>query len=342
MNNIRSTLATVWRIAAPYFRSEDKWAGRGLLAAVIAIELAVVFLTVLFNRWNNVFYNALQEHNQAVFTYQIGYFCVLAAFWIGAEGLSALPQPVAPDPLAALDDRPLSRRLAARRQSLSDAAARRRRRQPGPAHRRGYPAFRRADAGARHRAIECGRDPRIVHRHSLGLVQPRPATSVRQGYPDPRLSGVGRLDLRVARDAADPFDRLAAGRAQFPATAPGSRFPFQSGADAGKRRTDRAAARRARRAVTVAVAIWVGRQQLARHHAAYQEADGLYRYLFASFRHRSLRADRAGFFCGKDPARRHDADRKRLQQRPGCAVVFHRVVPDTRRMAIGGGTPRRV
>jgi putative ATP-binding cassette transporter len=45
----------------------------------------VVFLTVLFNRWNNVFYNALQERNQAVFTYQIGYFCVLAAFWIGLK-----------------------------------------------------------------------------------------------------------------------------------------------------------------------------------------------------------------------------------------------------------------
>ena len=64
MNNIRSTLATVWRIAAPYFSSEDKWAGRGLLAAVIAIELAVVFLIVLFNQWNNLFYNALQEHDR--------------------------------------------------------------------------------------------------------------------------------------------------------------------------------------------------------------------------------------------------------------------------------------
>jgi putative ATP-binding cassette transporter len=85
VNNIRSTLAAVWRIAAPYFSSEDKWAGRGLLAAVIAIELAVVFLNVLFNRWNNVFYNALQERNQAVFAYQIGYFCVLAAFWIGLK-----------------------------------------------------------------------------------------------------------------------------------------------------------------------------------------------------------------------------------------------------------------
>jgi putative ATP-binding cassette transporter len=85
VNNIRSTLATVWRIAIPYFRSEDKWAGRGLLAAVIAIELAVVFLNVLFNRWNNVFYNALQERNLPVFTYQLGYFTFLAAIYIALK-----------------------------------------------------------------------------------------------------------------------------------------------------------------------------------------------------------------------------------------------------------------
>jgi vitamin B12/bleomycin/antimicrobial peptide transport system ATP-binding/permease protein len=85
VNNIRSTLATVWRIAAPYFRSEDKWMAWGLLAAVIVIELAVVGLSVLFNRWNNVFYNALQEKNYDVFTYQIGYFCFLAAIYIALK-----------------------------------------------------------------------------------------------------------------------------------------------------------------------------------------------------------------------------------------------------------------
>jgi len=85
VNNTSSTLAAVWRIATPYFRSEDKWAGRGLLAAVIVLELGGVFLTVLFNRWNNVFYNALQERNQAVFWYQLGYFCVLATFWVGLK-----------------------------------------------------------------------------------------------------------------------------------------------------------------------------------------------------------------------------------------------------------------
>jgi putative ATP-binding cassette transporter len=85
VNNIRSTLATVWRIAAPYFRSEDKWMARGLLAAVIVLELASVGLNVLFNRWNNVFYNALQEKNYDVYAYQIGYFCVLATFFIAVK-----------------------------------------------------------------------------------------------------------------------------------------------------------------------------------------------------------------------------------------------------------------
>ncbi|PZA09938.1 ABC transporter ATP-binding protein/permease [Rhodopseudomonas palustris] len=85
MNAIRTTLATAWRIAVPYFNAEDKWMGRGLLAAVIVIELAVVGLTVLFNRWNNVFYNALQERNYDVFTSQIIYFCVLATIWIALK-----------------------------------------------------------------------------------------------------------------------------------------------------------------------------------------------------------------------------------------------------------------
>jgi putative ATP-binding cassette transporter len=85
VKNIRLTLATVWRIAAPYFRSEDKWVAWGLLAAVIVLELAAVGLNVLFNRWNNVFYNALQEKNYDVYVYQIGYFCILAVFWIAVN-----------------------------------------------------------------------------------------------------------------------------------------------------------------------------------------------------------------------------------------------------------------
>jgi putative ATP-binding cassette transporter len=83
VNNIRSTLATVWRIAAPYFRSEDKFAGRALLAAVIAIELALVGIDVLLNQWQNRFFNALQERNWDSFVREIGIFSILAFCAIG-------------------------------------------------------------------------------------------------------------------------------------------------------------------------------------------------------------------------------------------------------------------
>jgi putative ATP-binding cassette transporter len=82
VNNIRSTLATVWRIAVPYFRSEDKWAGRGLLAAVVSIELALVAIDVLINQWNARFYNALQERNWDSFVRELGIFSLLAACFI--------------------------------------------------------------------------------------------------------------------------------------------------------------------------------------------------------------------------------------------------------------------
>ena len=82
MRGIISTLAIVWRLASPYFRSEERWPGRILLAAVIAIELSIVGITVLINEWNNKFYNALQDRNWDAFVYQLGYFCVLAAAFI--------------------------------------------------------------------------------------------------------------------------------------------------------------------------------------------------------------------------------------------------------------------
>ncbi len=78
MNNTRSTLATVWRIAAPYFRSEDRLAGRTLLAALIVVELALVAIDVLVNQWYNRFYNALQEKNWDTFVWELGIFTILA------------------------------------------------------------------------------------------------------------------------------------------------------------------------------------------------------------------------------------------------------------------------
>ena len=78
MNNLRATFAIVWRIATPYFRSEDKWAGYVLLVSVIAIELALVGINVMFNFWRNRFYNDLQEKDWNGFLREIVFFTVLA------------------------------------------------------------------------------------------------------------------------------------------------------------------------------------------------------------------------------------------------------------------------
>src|SRR4051794_16841512 len=77
-----TTLATIWRLALPYFNSEDKWPGRLLLGAVVSIELAVVGVTVLINQWNARFYNALQDRNWDSFVSELLFFCVLAAAYI--------------------------------------------------------------------------------------------------------------------------------------------------------------------------------------------------------------------------------------------------------------------
>jgi len=82
VTGLASTLATIWRLAAPYFRSEDRWAGRVLLGSVIAIELALVAVDVLINQWNNRFYNALQDRNWDAFVSELLFFCGLAAAYI--------------------------------------------------------------------------------------------------------------------------------------------------------------------------------------------------------------------------------------------------------------------
>ncbi|WHZ12707.1 MAG: Efflux ABC transporter, permease/ATP-binding protein [Burkholderiaceae bacterium] len=71
-----------WRLSLPYFRSEQKWKARALLAAIIALNLAAVYLLVLLNQWNRTFYDALQNKNEPVFWTQLGRFTYLAFTFI--------------------------------------------------------------------------------------------------------------------------------------------------------------------------------------------------------------------------------------------------------------------
>ncbi|MBA2965339.1 MULTISPECIES: ABC transporter ATP-binding protein/permease [Ramlibacter] len=73
-----ATTRRIWALTTPYFGSDEKWRARGLLAAIVVLNLASVYLLVLLNDWNRTFYDALQDKNQAVFWHQLGRFTYLA------------------------------------------------------------------------------------------------------------------------------------------------------------------------------------------------------------------------------------------------------------------------
>ncbi len=83
METSKSTiLREVWRIARPYWFSEERWVARGLLAAILAMNFAQVWINVRLNSWRNDFYNALQNYDEAAFFHQIGLFALLAGAFI--------------------------------------------------------------------------------------------------------------------------------------------------------------------------------------------------------------------------------------------------------------------
>ncbi|MBI4290142.1 MAG: ABC transporter ATP-binding protein/permease [Betaproteobacteria bacterium] len=77
-------LGKVWKLANPYWFSEERWLARGLLAAIVALTLGLVYLAVLFNDWNRQFYNSLEQKNFADFKDLLLYFCLLAVIYIAA------------------------------------------------------------------------------------------------------------------------------------------------------------------------------------------------------------------------------------------------------------------
>src|SRR4029079_15485886 len=81
VKNLASTIATIWRRCLPYFRSEDRWPARILLAAVVTLELSIVAVHVILNQWYNRFYNTLQDRDWSAFISAILFFCVLVAIY---------------------------------------------------------------------------------------------------------------------------------------------------------------------------------------------------------------------------------------------------------------------
>src|SRR5215470_16166799 len=78
----RPFLRDARRLILPYWRSEDRRAALGFLAAIVVLNLGAVYVLVLLNAWNRAFYDALQQRDYAAFKHQLGHFCGLAAIFI--------------------------------------------------------------------------------------------------------------------------------------------------------------------------------------------------------------------------------------------------------------------
>ena len=286
MTAIFSSFSTIWRLAAPYFYSEDRWPGRLLLAAVIAVELSLVGITVLLTYWQNSFYNALQGRDWDVFVNQLIYWCFLATCatvlqvyklylnqWLQIRWRRWMTRQYLNSWLDEFDP-------------LPHAIARQHRRQPGPAHRRRHSDVHRALVDHRRRPDERDRDALVVHRHPLDAVERRAVRNLRlQRHGDSRLPGVGGADLRHRRNRVHPLGRLAAGAAQLRPPALRGRLPFQPDPGAGELRADRHAERRKDRIQPAVPPVRQSRRQLVPDHVAAEEADVLHHRLTP--RHRS-------------------------------------------------------
>jgi vitamin B12/bleomycin/antimicrobial peptide transport system ATP-binding/permease protein len=67
----RTFVGNLWKLTQPYWISDERWRARGLLVAIVALNLGQVYLMVLFNQWYQDFFNALQDRNFAEFSWQL-------------------------------------------------------------------------------------------------------------------------------------------------------------------------------------------------------------------------------------------------------------------------------
>ncbi|HVY14082.1 MAG TPA: ABC transporter ATP-binding protein/permease [Rhodopila sp.] len=94
MRGIGPFLKDAWQLTRPYFASsEERWSARGILAAIVAMNLMLVGLSVVLSFWRREFYNALQDKDwkafmELLFVYRhtpSGFmpgFCEVAAIFI--------------------------------------------------------------------------------------------------------------------------------------------------------------------------------------------------------------------------------------------------------------------
>ncbi|MCA1327047.1 ABC transporter ATP-binding protein/permease [Herbaspirillum sp. alder98] len=74
--------AAIWRLIRPFWVSDQKWRALGLLAAIIALNLGMVYINVRLNSWNRDLYDVLQAHDFPQFKSLLWQFSWLAFIFI--------------------------------------------------------------------------------------------------------------------------------------------------------------------------------------------------------------------------------------------------------------------
>src|SRR5215204_1095861 len=74
-------------LTVPYWRSDERWQARALLAVIVALALGLVFINVQLNMWNRDFYNALDQRDLEEFTQLLLRFAILATLYIAGAVL---------------------------------------------------------------------------------------------------------------------------------------------------------------------------------------------------------------------------------------------------------------
>jgi putative ATP-binding cassette transporter len=82
MRTSKTFIFNLWHLTIPYWRSEQRWVARALLAIIVTLNLGLVYLNVALNEWQNGFYNALQNKDLTAFYSLIWQFIGLAIAFI--------------------------------------------------------------------------------------------------------------------------------------------------------------------------------------------------------------------------------------------------------------------
>ncbi len=82
MRDVRPFIKDLWTLTKPYWFSEERHSARALLAAIVALNLGLVAIDVLINKWQNGFYNTFQNKDMEGFYSHLWMFSGLAAAYI--------------------------------------------------------------------------------------------------------------------------------------------------------------------------------------------------------------------------------------------------------------------